>query len=196
MKPINTAISVLRLNIQWPVKELLKSSLFLLSIYWNRNSIRKYYLKLKAYFNFELTRCHDNTNSDLNYIKTILFKELENYLKESKKPIETVKVLEVGIGTGANLKFYPSNVSITGLDSNPFCEQFVYKHLIRTEVYSSKQRGNKLVNLNDFIIGFGENMSYVRTNSVDCIVCTNYLDECEDYQQVLKEIHRILKPVC
>jgi SAM-dependent methyltransferase len=189
MKLINTANGFLQLEIKWPVKELLKSSLLLFSIYLNRNSIRRYYLKLQAYLYYRLTIRQDKSiNSDLNYIKTILFKELEFYLKELKKPVETVKILEIGIRAGANFKFYPPNVSIIGLDPNPFCEQYAYKHL--TQIGSSKS-----VKLNDYIIGFAENMSYIRANSFDCVVCTNFLAECEDYQQVLKEVHRIMKPV-
>lgn len=54
---------------------------------------------------------------------------------------------------------------------------------------------NKNLKLNDFLVGFVENMSYIRNESIECIVCTNIFDYVEDMVEALKEIFRILKPV-
>ncbi len=54
---------------------------------------------------------------------------------------------------------------------------------------------NDEIKLNDYLIAYAENMSYIRTNSVEIIICTFMLSCVEDIEIVLDEIYRILKPV-
>lgn len=38
-------------------------------------------------------------------------------------------------------------------------------------------------------------MSYIKANSIDVVICTNALSSCQDVNQTLAEIYRILKLV-
>jgi ubiquinone/menaquinone biosynthesis C-methylase UbiE len=70
---------------------------------------------------------------------------------------------------------------------NPFNEYYLINNL--------KMKRNDEIKLVDYITAYAENMSYIRTNSVEICVCTFTLSCVEDIEQVLSEINRILKPV-
>ena len=90
------------------------------------------------------------------------------------------KVLEVGVGTGRNLKYYPSSCYITGIDSSEGM----------LEKAREKATGMKNVNL---ILMDAENMEFP-DNSFDYIVTTFVLCTIPDPVKALKEMKRVLKP--
>ena len=86
-----------------------------------------------------------------------------------------------------HFKFISPGSIIIGLDPNAFCEKHAIKRL--NEVKSTN------INLKDYLIGYSENMSYIKANSIDVVICTNALSSCQDVNQTLAEIYRILKIV-
>nr|XP_015915012.1 methyltransferase-like protein 7A [Parasteatoda tepidariorum]XP_042903360.1 methyltransferase-like protein 7A [Parasteatoda tepidariorum] len=112
-----------------------------------------------------------------------LFELLEEHLSKSKKSAP-LKVLEIGIGAGANLQFYPENSNLTALDMNPsFIQHF------------NKNRKNyPQVNLDEIIVNYAEDMKDVPSDAFDVVVCTHVLCSVESMDSVMKEVKRVLKP--
>jgi ubiquinone/menaquinone biosynthesis C-methylase UbiE len=90
------------------------------------------------------------------------------------------KVLEVGIGTGRNLKHYSWRCSITGIDSS---ERMLDKA-------RKKAAGMNNVTL---LLMDAENLEFP-DNSFDYVVITFVLCSIPDPVKALKEMRRVLKP--
>ena len=78
------------------------------------------------------------------------------------------------------------------MDPNIYCENYA---LFRLNTLNNINNGKKSIHLKEYLIGFAENVSYIRNNSIDLCVCTDVLSYVQDLDQTLSEIHRILKPV-
>jgi demethylmenaquinone methyltransferase/2-methoxy-6-polyprenyl-1,4-benzoquinol methylase len=90
------------------------------------------------------------------------------------------KVLEVGVGTGRNLKYYPANCSVIGIDNSTGMLEKARK----------KARGMKNVTLYPMD---AEHLEFP-DNSFDYVVTTFVLCTIPDPVKALKEMRRILKP--
>lgn len=90
------------------------------------------------------------------------------------------KVLEVGVGTGRNLKYYPTGCSVIGIDISAGMLEKARK----------KARGMKNVTL---LLMDAENLEFP-DNSFDYVVTTFVLCSIPDPVKALKEMRRILKP--
>lgn len=96
--------------------------------------------------------------------------------------IEEEKILEIGFGTGINLKFYPENVKhIIGIDANEGmlkqAEKKIQNNKIKVEVIH--QSSEKLP---------------FKDNSIDAALSTYTLCSIKNVESALKEIYRVLKP--
>jgi ubiquinone/menaquinone biosynthesis C-methylase UbiE len=89
-------------------------------------------------------------------------------------------VLEVGVGTGKNLKYYSSRCSVTGID---------YSEMM-LEKAREKARGMKNVTL---LLMDAEHLEFP-DNSFDYVVTTFVLCSIPDPVRALKEMRRVLKP--
>lgn len=90
------------------------------------------------------------------------------------------RVLEVGVGTGRNLKCYPVGCSITGID---YSERMLEKA-------REKARGMKNVTL---LLMDAEHLEFP-DKSFDYVVTTFVLCSIPDPVRALKEMRRVLKP--
>jgi ubiquinone/menaquinone biosynthesis C-methylase UbiE len=91
-------------------------------------------------------------------------------------------ILEIGFGTGINLKFYPQNVKkIIGVDANNGMLQQAQKKITngRFEI--------ELVNQSSDSLHFPD-------NSINAVVSTYTLCSIKNIYSALKEIYRVLKP--
>ncbi len=92
------------------------------------------------------------------------------------------KVLEVGIGTGRNLPYYPEQVThITGLDNNPGMLRQLRTKRSRHELEITP------------VLGSARRMPF-GDDSFDTIVSTHSLCSITDRKRALLEIRRVLKP--
>jgi len=108
-------------------------------------------------------------------------------LKESlaKRDVsKPLKVLEIGIGSGANLQYYPENCKLTALDMNATFESYFIKN----------QKKFPQIVYEKTIISMAENMKDVEDSSMDLVVSTYVLCSVTSVTDVLKEIKRVLKP--
>jgi Methylase involved in ubiquinone/menaquinone biosynthesis len=90
------------------------------------------------------------------------------------------KVLEVGIGTGRNLKHYPLSCSVTGIDNS--------KGML--EKAREKAKGMKNVTL---LLMDAEHLEFPN-NGFDYVVTTFVLCTIPDPLKALREIRRVLRP--
>ncbi|MBI4596064.1 MAG: class I SAM-dependent methyltransferase [Candidatus Tectomicrobia bacterium] len=91
------------------------------------------------------------------------------------------KILEVGIGTGHNLQFYPRNISIIGVD--------ISDAMLRKAKRKLTELGGKAT----LICMDGENLAF-RDASFDFVVSTCVFCSIPDPVEGLQEIARVLKP--
>lgn len=90
-------------------------------------------------------------------------------------------VLEIAVGTGRNLPYYPTNVRLTGVD------------LSGEMLEVARQRADEL-GLSPYLqIGDAEHLAFP-DESFDAVVCTLSLCTIPDDRQAVAEVMRVLKP--
>lgn len=91
------------------------------------------------------------------------------------------EILEVGIGTGANLPYYPKEISLTGIDFSPGMLRFARNKAEQIEFpLQLLQMDAQSMNFSD--------------NSFDFVVTTCVYCSVPDPIQGLKEMRRVVKP--
>ena len=90
------------------------------------------------------------------------------------------KVLEVGIGTGRNLKFYPASCRVIGIDKSEGMLQ------------RAREKANGMNNVTLYPMD-AEHLEFP-DNSFDYVVTTFVLCTIPDPVKALKEMRRVLKP--
>jgi ubiquinone/menaquinone biosynthesis C-methylase UbiE len=91
------------------------------------------------------------------------------------------RVLEVGIGTGANLLYYPAEVELTSIDPN---ENFLKRAHHRAAAF-----GRPIT----LFVGHAEELPFA-DQSFDTVIAAFVFCTVADPVQALHEVHRVLKP--
>lgn len=183
--------SVSRILVSWPFNDLLKSISLVYVLYLSRQKIRINMLRYKALLQNLQAKLEDE-NKEMGEIKHLMFSEvfsiLKNKTEENFDP-NKLNIVEIGIGCGNNFKYYPKDVTITGIEVNSLCEKYAWSRL---EASNKMNKNN--ISMKDYLIGFCENMSCVRGNSLDLVISTGSTEEkIEDFDQAINEIYRVLK---
>lgn len=97
----------------------------------------------------------------------------------------TLRLLEIGCGSGANFMFYPDGCTVVCTDPNPHFQKYL----------QTSMDANTHLTYDEFIIVSGEDMKGVKDESVDVVVCTLVLCSVRNVPRVLQEVRRVLKPV-
>ncbi|TRY54938.1 hypothetical protein DNTS_020703 [Danionella cerebrum] len=110
--------------------------------------------------------------------------ELFRCLDEFYPTKGSLRILEVGCGSGANFEFYPTGCRVTCTDPNPHFKKYLEKSMAKNDhlVYEN------------FVVASGENLQTVEDSSVDVVVCTLVLCSVQDTSKVLQEAKRVLRP--
>ena len=93
----------------------------------------------------------------------------------------------MGVGTGANLEFYPAGSRLHCVDPNREFEVFFRRE--------GQQKAAHLDSDIQFIVERGESMPSVADNSVDAVVSTLVMCSVTHLDQMFREIRRVLVPV-
>lgn len=117
--------------------------------------------------------------------KQSLFDEAFKKIKKSQ-PNAAFKVLEIGVGTGTNFKFYPKNCEITISDKTDHLRSYLNDSL--------KKMDREDLKIGDFLIADAQNMKHMESNSFDAVVATFTCCSMKNLESVLNEIHRVLRP--
>ncbi|XP_075966535.1 thiol S-methyltransferase TMT1A-like [Anarhichas minor] len=118
-------------------------------------------------------------NDKMHKTKRDLFRNVGKFANSDG----TLRLLEIGCGSGANFKFYPDGCTVTCTDPNPHFEKYLRLSM----------DANTHLTYDTFVVVSGEDMEAVRDESVDVVVCTLVLCSVIDVQRVLQEVRRILK---
>nr|VDD01691.1 unnamed protein product [Brassica rapa] len=125
----------------------------------------------------------------LNSTMQSYWDEIENFKNKVFDELTTKdeKVLEIGIGTGPNMRYFAArnvNVTLLGLDPNPKMKKYARKAAVRAGLNPKNFR---------FMQGVGEAIP-LEDGSVDAVVATLVLCTVSDVTQTLNEIKRVLRP--
>ncbi|XP_022084386.1 methyltransferase-like protein 7A [Acanthaster planci] len=138
-------------------------------------------------------------NEAMGSFKAELLKEMKDQVESLReKPVDggegsvngeshpSLTVLEIGVGAGANFKYYPDGTSVIAVEPNKnfasYLEQNVAEHFPR-------------VRLERTVVAFGEDLrGHVDDCSVDAVVITLVLCSVQDVDAVIREVKRVLKP--
>lgn len=97
---------------------------------------------------------------------------------------DSLKILEIGVGTGANFKYYPDGCHLTVVDPNPHFKSY----------YNDNRSKFPQIKSEEIIVAGGENMYMVADGSVDVVVMTLVLCCVQDVKKVLEQAKRVLVP--
>jgi len=95
-----------------------------------------------------------------------------------------IRIVEIGAGPGANLKYYPENSRVICVDPNPYFKTYFLRN----------QKEFPNVKVEQCILGVGEDLNTIPDDSIDVVVATFLLCSVSDVEQVLREIKRVLVP--
>ncbi|KAJ8359503.1 hypothetical protein SKAU_G00160280 [Synaphobranchus kaupii] len=123
---------------------------------------------------------HVYGSEPLDLCESTLFGEL----LESRGPEGTLRILEIGCGTGANFKYYPSGCKVICTDPNPHFQRYLQESI----------DANDQIEFEKFVVSSAENLKAVSDSAVDVVVSTLVLCSVNDTKRVLEEVHRILRP--
>lgn len=104
------------------------------------------------------------------------------FREELFKRVEGKRILEVGIGTGKNVPYYPDDVDVVGVD--------VSEGMLRVCQERLKKFPEKKVKL---LRADVQNLPF-SDGEFDCVVSTFVFCTVPDPMKGLKEVHRVLKP--
>ncbi|KAG8185383.1 hypothetical protein JTE90_023128 [Oedothorax gibbosus] len=108
---------------------------------------------------------------------------LEKHLKDRDNS-KQLDILEIGIGGGSNLQFYPENSSLTALDMNESFEKY----------FAENRKKHPQIKYARSVVAVAENMTEVEDSSMDLVICTYVLCSVMEIGQALSEVKRVLKP--
>jgi ubiquinone/menaquinone biosynthesis C-methylase UbiE len=91
------------------------------------------------------------------------------------------KVLEIAVGTGRNLPFYPADVEITGIEISPSMLEI------------ARRRAQSLGRQIDLIAGDAQALPFPDQH-FDTVICTIALCSIPDERQAVAEVWRVLRP--
>lgn len=118
-------------------------------------------------------------------IRVDLFAPLADECKKRLTNGSTLRVLEIGPGTGGNFGYYPSGVSLTTLEQNPHLQ----KHA------ASIRKDHPHLKIEKTLVGSAEKMTMIPDKTFDAVVGTHVLCCIKDKELAVREIRRILKDV-
>jgi len=121
-------------------------------------------------------------NNALRQYRENMKVELESQKAKDPHPHndDTLRILEIGMGPGANLEFYPKSSRVIGLEPNPY---FIDQLL-------ELQKSNP--NLVKVIRGYAEDLRDISNESVDAVVSTLVLCSVKDLDKSIREVKRVL----
>lgn len=97
----------------------------------------------------------------------------------------TLRLLEIGCGSGANFRFYPDGCTVICTDPNPHFQKYLRRSM----------DANAHLTYEEVAVVSGENMEEFEDESVDVVVGTLVLCSVQNVPQVLREVRRVLRPV-
>jgi len=128
----------------------------------------------------------DDYERAIHPVKEMLFQELYS---DTIANADTVRILDVGCGTGPNLRYYiPDRTILTALDPNPYMETYFQQNLMSCPEWSGTDKSNVT-----WLEGAAESLPFEK-GSFDAVVCTLVLCSVRDVSLAVAEAKRVLRP--
>ncbi|XP_029543612.1 thiol S-methyltransferase TMT1A-like [Oncorhynchus nerka] len=118
-------------------------------------------------------------NDKMHENKRNLFRDLCKFCNTDG----TLRLLEIGCGSGANFKYYPYGCTVICTDPNPHFEKYLQMSMTASDHLTYES----------FVVASGEDLMAVQDETVDVVVCTLVLCSVNNVPQVLEEARRILR---
>ncbi|XP_028302376.1 methyltransferase-like protein 7A [Gouania willdenowi] len=118
-------------------------------------------------------------NDKMHKVKRALFRNVARFAGSDG----TLRLLEIGCGSGANFSFYPQGCTVTCADPNPHFDSYL----------RSSMDANTHLTYERFVVVSGEDMKEIQDGSVDVVVGTLVLCSVRHVQHVLQEVRRVLR---
>lgn len=134
-------------------------------------------------FAFLLNCFSKQMGKNLHPVKVKLF---EQAFQGVYQPGKRLKILEIGVGTGVNFKYYPRDSEITILDKSDAFLSYLKE--------SIKKDGREDLTITDLVINHAEDMHSIEANTFDAVIGTLTICSFEKPKKVFQEVKRILKP--
>ncbi|CAF0743933.1 unnamed protein product [Brachionus calyciflorus] len=139
----------------------------------------------RVFFPTELNFVMKMLHSKITEVKSKNFNEAFSKIATDTH-YSKLKILELGIGTGENFKYFPKGSKIIISDKTDEFLSYLNE--------SIKNNNCQNLDISKLIVNKAESMIDIQTNSMDAVVHTFLLCSVDDYTQVLSEIYRVLKP--
>ena len=138
----------------------------------------------KIAYAWVLDHFQKTVNESLGEQKMRLFSDMQDTAEQLGRPL---RVLEIGAGSGGNLKYFPHGTQVEFLEPNPHFRHYMEQNAER----------NAHVTVLGVVVGYAEDMKAagIKDESVDAVVCTHTMCTVQDVDQCLREIKRVLRPV-
>ncbi|XP_020778896.1 putative methyltransferase-like protein 7A [Boleophthalmus pectinirostris] len=118
-------------------------------------------------------------NEKMHEFKRELFRNLPRFRSDDG----TLRLLEIGCGSGANFQYYPHGCTVICSDPNAHFDQYLRRNM----------EENQHLCYEGFLVESGERLEHVEDASVDVVVCTLVLCSVRNVRKVLQEVRRVLK---
>ncbi|XP_077386088.1 thiol S-methyltransferase TMT1B-like [Festucalex cinctus] len=138
--------------------------------------LRDAYKRLFALLAYNITFSY---NDKMHRVKKELFRNVCGFANSDG----SLRLLEIGCGSGANFQFYPYGCTLLCADPNPHFETYLKRSM----------DANKHLTYEAFLVASAEDMEELDDESVDVVVCTLVLCSVRDVKLVLQEVRRVLK---
>lgn len=136
------------------------------------------YKRLFPWMAFNITFSY---NHKMHKNKRELFRNVASFANADG----TLRLLEIGCGSGANFRFYPDGCTVICTDPNPHFQRYLRRSM----------DANAHLTYEEVAVISGENMEEFEDESVDVVVGTLVLCSVRNVPQVLREVRRVLRPV-
>lgn len=140
---------------------------------------------MKAYYSDDGTdsvkRRYDRIAAVYDWCEWLMEFRIRRWRSDLWQQISRKRILEIGVGTGKNIKFYPRGVTVTAID-------FSQKMLEWARV-KARKRGADI----EFGLADVQRLPYAE-NSFDMAVATFVFCSVPDPVKGLREVRRVLKP--
>ena len=147
------------------------------------NVIQRLWRQIFVFFEVRLSR---RLNSKLRGKKAALFAPLFRPDAAAGEG-QPLRIVEIGLGGGSNLDFYPENAEIIGVDPNPD-----YLKYLEAEMKTASGRRLKMTRV--ICAGAEEMDQYLAPDSADAVVATLVLCSVRDVEAVVANCWRVLRP--